>query len=33
MENIKSKLNDLIDELRIAEFFEQIDNLKTEQGR
>jgi hypothetical protein len=29
MENIKSKLNDLIDELRIAEFFEQIDNLKT----
>lgn len=29
MENIKTKLNDLIDEIRIAEFFEQIDNLKT----
>jgi hypothetical protein len=29
MKNIKVELNNLIDEIRIAEFFEQIDNLKT----
>ena len=29
MGNIKTELNNLIDEIRVAEFFERIDNLKT----